>query len=96
MDTISAKPVLDRLIIKQDEGNTHAGILEIAETSRVRPKRGEVVAVGPGAIGHDGNRIPLMVKVGDKVTYGEYSGAEVNINGEKYIVVKEGELLFVE
>lgn len=88
-------PILDRVIIRQDEGVDKIGALFVPDSARVKPKQGVVVAVGPGALGNDNVRIPMETKVGDKVIYGEYSGAEVIIDGKPYIVIKENELFLI-
>lgn len=93
---LKVRPVLDRLIIKQDAAEDKIGVFELAETAKERPRQGVVVAVGQGAIGSDGKRIEMMCKVGDIVQYGEFSGNPVVIDGEDYIVLREGELFFVK
>lgn len=92
---MNAKPVLDRVIIKQDEAQDKIGNFTLSETAKERPKKGVVVAVGPGAISALGKTIPMMTVVGDKVMYDVFSGQNVQIEGEEYVVVKEGELLLV-
>lgn len=92
---MEVKPVLDRIIIEQDEAENKIGSFAISETSKERPRQGTVVAVGNGAIGNNGQTIPMITKVGDKVMYGEFSGQTIYIEGKEYIVLKEGELLLV-
>ncbi len=91
---MKAKPVLDRIIIKQDEAVGKIGNFELSDSSKVRPRQGVVMAVGPGAV-FEGKTIPMMVKVGDRVQYADFIGANVTIEEEEYIVIKEGDLLFV-
>jgi len=95
MEKINARPVLDRIIIKQDESEDKIGVLFASDTAKEKPKSGVVVAVGNGAIGFDGNTIPMMTKVGDKVVYGEFAGQNVEIDGVPYVVIKEGDLLYI-
>lgn len=93
---IKAKPILDRIIIKQDEADTKIGNFEIADTARVKPRQGTVVAIGPGAIStQTGERIPMMCKIGDVVQYAEYTGQPIEIDSVEYVVLKEGDLLLV-
>lgn len=89
------KPILDRVIIKQDQGVEKIGALYVPDSARIKPKQGTIVAVGPGAISNDNSRLPMETKVGDKVFYGEFSGAEVQIDGEPFIVIKENELFLI-
>lgn len=95
MKTIKARPVLDRIIIKQDEGEEKVGVLFVSDTAKEKPRAGFVVAVGDGAIGYQGGRLPMMAKVGDKVVYQEFAGQPVEIDGEQYVVIKEGDLLYI-
>lgn len=89
------KPVLDRIIIKQDEGDDKVGAILLADTAREKPKRGTVVAVGPGGYSSDGTYIPMMTKVGDRVIYSEFAGANIVVDQEKYVVVKEVDLFVI-
>lgn len=92
---LSVKPVLDRLIIKQDPAEEKVGVLLIPENAKQAPRQGTVMAIGPGARLSDGKVVPMEVKVGDKVVYMEYSGHDIVINGEKYIIVEENKLLLI-
>lgn len=92
---LKVTPILDRILIKQDEGVEKIGVLYVPESSREKPKQGTVVAVGPGLLNFDGKYLPMMTKVGDIVIYGEFAGHEITVNGDKYIIVKEGELLLI-
>lgn len=93
---MKATPPLNKIIIKQDEAENKIGNFAISETSKERPRQGVVIKVGPGEI-HPitGKTIPMMTKEGDKVIYSEFSGQPVSIDGEEYIVVKEGDLIVV-
>ncbi|MCX7909951.1 MAG: co-chaperone GroES [Ignavibacteria bacterium] len=89
-------PMHDRVIIKpsQPEEVTKGGII-IPDTAKEKPMQGEVIAVGPGKMTEDGKLIPLTVKVGDKVLYGKYSGTEVEINGEQFLIMRESDILAI-
>ncbi|ROL60115.1 co-chaperone GroES [Bacteroidetes/Chlorobi group bacterium MS-B_bin-24] len=89
-------PLHDRVIIKpsQPEEVTKGGII-IPDTAKEKPMQGEVVAVGPGKLTEDGKVIPLTVKVGDKVLYGKYSGTEVEINGEQFLIMRESDIFAI-
>jgi chaperonin GroES len=84
------------VIIKpsQPEEVTKGGII-IPDTAKEKPMQGEVVAVGPGKLTEDGKVIPLTVKVGDKVLYGKYSGTEVEINGEQFLIMRESDIFAI-
>ncbi|MBK8906680.1 MAG: co-chaperone GroES [Rhodospirillales bacterium] len=87
------RPLHDRIVVKrieQDE-KTAAGII-IPDTAKEKPQEGEVIAVGPGARGDDGNIVPLDVKEKDRVLFGKWSGTEVKIDGEDLLIMKESDL----
>ena len=67
----------------------------IPETAKEKPQKGEVIAVGPGRKSEDGEYLPMEVKVGDKVLYGKYSGTELKLDGEVYLIIKESDILAV-
>lgn len=88
-------PLADRVVIKAlEETETMRGGLYIPDTAKEKPQQGEIVAVGPGRF-EDGKRVPLDVKVGDKVLYGKYSGTEVSVEGEQYLILRETDVLAV-
>ena len=90
------KPLDDRLVVKQSEAEeTTAGGIVLPDAAREKPNQGKVVAVGPGSLLDDGKRAPLSVKKGDEVLYGKYSGTEVEVNGEKLVILKETDLLAI-
>ncbi len=94
MSTI--KPLEDRLIIKTSEAEqTTASGLVIPDTAKEKPQEGEVVAVGPGRIDDNGNRVPLDVAVGDKVIYSKYGGTEVKHAGQDYLILSARDVLAV-
>ena len=80
--SVSIKPLEDRIVIKQVEAETTtASGLVIPDTAKEKPQEGEVIAVGPGRIDDNGNRVPLDIAVGDKVIYSKYGGTEVKYGG---------------
>ncbi len=90
------KPLGDRIVIKPApaEEKTKGGII-LPDTAKEKPVVGEVVAAGPGRKAEDGKLIPIDVKVGDKVLYGKYSGTEVNLDGQEYLIMRETDLFAV-
>ena len=90
------QPLSDRVVIKAlDESEQMRGGLYIPDTAKEKPSQGEVVAVGPGKISDDGKRLGMDVKVGDKVLYGKYSGTDVTLDGEEYLILRESDVLAV-
>jgi chaperonin GroES len=91
----SLQPLADRVVVKpSEEEETTASGLVIPDTAKERPQEGEVIAVGPGRF-EDGNRIPMDVKVGDKVIYSKYGGTEVKIEGDDYLILSARDVLAV-
>ena len=92
--TTTVRPLDDRILLQplEAEDRTTAGIY-LPETAKEKPMQGEVIAAGPGKYDDEGKRTPISVKKGDKVVYGKYSGTEVEIDGEKYVILRESELL---
>lgn len=90
------KPLADRVVVKPApaEEKTKGGII-LPDTAKEKPVQGEVVAVGPGRVSDDGKKIPMEVKKGDKVLYGKYSGTEVTIDGEEYLIMRESDLFAI-
>jgi len=90
------QPLADRVVIKVlDESEQMRGGLYIPDTAKEKPSQGEVVAVGPGKISDDGKRLDMDVKTGDKVLYGKYSGTDVTLDGEEYLILRESDVLAV-
>ena len=88
-------PLSDRVVVKAlEETETMRGGLYIPDTAKEKPQQGEIVAVGPGRT-EDGQRIPMEVKVGDRVLYGKYSGTEVTVEGDQYLILRESDVLAV-
>lgn len=90
------RPINDRVIVKQmdPEEKTDKGII-LPDAAKEKPTKGKVIAVGPGKADDKGNRQPLPVKEGDTVYYGKYAGSEVDIEGTKYVILRESDLLGV-
>ena len=90
------RPLHDRVVVKrvQEETKTKGGII-IPDTATEKPQQGEVIAVGPGARGENGEIAPLDVKAGDKVLFGKWSGTEVKIDGEDLVIMKETDIMGV-
>ncbi|GAA2078383.1 co-chaperone GroES [Aeromicrobium halocynthiae] len=94
MSTI--KPLEDRVVVKTVEAEqTTASGLVIPDTAKEKPQEGEVVAVGPGRIDDNGNRVPVDVAVGDRVLYSKYGGTEVKHGGDEYLILSSRDLLAV-
>ena len=89
------KPLHDRVIIRRIEDSTDktAGGLFIPDTAKEKPQEGEVIAVGEGKYKEDGTRQTLDVKAGDRVLFGKYSGSEIKLDGEEFIIMREDEIL---
>ena len=88
------KPLQDRILVQrvEEEAKTKGGII-IPDTAKEKPAEGQVIAVGNGKAGDDGKRIPLEIKAGDRVLFGKYSGTEVKIEGEEYLIMREDDVL---
>jgi chaperonin GroES len=88
------RPLHDRVLIRrvEQEAKTTGGII-IPETAQEKPMEGDVIAVGPGARGEDGNVHPLDVKAGDRVLFGKWSGTEVRLDGEELMIMKETDIM---
>ena len=88
-------PLADRVVVKAlEDAETMRGGLYIPDTAKEKPQQGEIVAAAPGRY-EDGKRVPLDVKVGDKVLYGKYSGTEVSVDNEQYLILRESDVLAV-
>jgi chaperonin GroES len=93
---VKVAPLADRVVVKpSEEAEQMRGGLYIPDTAKEKPQQGEIVAVGPGRFDDKGNRLPVEVKVGDKVLYGKYSGTEVTVEGENYLILRESDVLAV-
>ena len=93
---VKVAPLADRVVVKPlEEAEQMRGGLYIPDTAKEKPQQGEIVAVGPGRFDDKGNRLPVEVKVGDKVLYGKYSGTEVTVDNEQYLILRESDVLAV-
>jgi chaperonin GroES len=95
MAKFNLEPLDDRIVVKpgEEEETTVSGIV-IPDTAKEKPQEGEVVAVGPGRF-EEGNRVPMDVKVGDRVLYSKYGGTEVKVEGEEYLVLSARDVLAI-
>ena len=92
---LKVQPLSDRVVLRAlEESEEMRGGLYIPDTAKEKPQQGEVVAVGPGR-SEKGERVPMELKKGQKVLYGKYSGTEVTIDDEEYLIVKESDVLAV-
>jgi chaperonin GroES len=90
------RPLHDRLLVKRvEEQETRRGGIIIPDSAKEKPQEGEVVAVGKGKITEDGKILPLDVKEGDRILFGKYSGNEIKLDGEEYLILREEEVLGV-
>jgi len=93
---MNLKPLDDRIVVKPNEAETQtASGLVIPDTAKEKPQMGEIVAVGPGALDDDGDRLPMDVSVGDKVLYSKFAGTEVKFEGSEYLVLSSRDLLAI-
>ncbi|WP_149204254.1 co-chaperone GroES [Actinotalea subterranea] len=94
--SVSIKPLEDRVVVRTLEAEqTTASGLVIPDTAKEKPQEGEVLAVGPGRVDDNGQRVPLDVAVGDKVIYSKYGGTEVKYAGEEYLILSARDILAV-
>ncbi len=96
MADFKIKPLADRVIVKPNpaEEKTKSGII-LPDTAKEKPIEGTVIAVGPGKVTEDGKKIELSIKEGDKVLYGKYSGTEVTVDDEEYLIMRESDIFGV-
>lgn len=96
MSEFKIKPLEDRVIVKPSaaEEKTKGGII-LPDTVKEKPVEGIVIAAGPGKVKDDGNNVKLFVKVGDKVLYGKYSGTEIVVENEEYLIMRESDIFGV-
>src|SRR4029077_14631346 len=95
-ETMHVRPLHDRLIIQRlEEGEQKVGGIIIPDSAKEKPQQGKVIAAGNGKTKDDGTRVPLDVKAGDLILFGKYSGQEIKLDGEEYIIMREDEVLGV-
>ncbi|UCH65211.1 MAG: co-chaperone GroES [Ignavibacterium sp.] len=96
MAELKIKPLADRIVVQamEAEETTKGGII-LPDTAKEKPVEGTIVAAGPGKVTDEGKKIELEVKVGDKVLYGKYSGTEVTVDGEEYLIMRESDVFAI-
>ncbi len=88
------RPLHDRVLVKRlEEKEVKKGGIIIPDTAKEKPQEGEIIGVGPGKVTDDGKLQPMSVKVGDKILFGKYSGSEVKLGDEEYLIMHEGDIL---
>jgi len=93
---MNARPLHDRILVQRiEEGEQKVGGIIIPDSAKEKPQQGKVVAVGSGKVKDDGSRIPLDVKSGDLILFGKYSGQEIKLDGEEFLIMREDEVLAV-
>ena len=93
---MNVRPLHDRIIVRRlDEGEQKVGGIIIPDTAKEKPQQGKVIAAGNGKSKDDGKRVPLDVTTGDTILFGKYSGQEIKLDGEEYIIMKEDEVLAI-
>ncbi len=93
---MNIRPLHDRVLVKRiEEQESQVGGIIIPDTAKEKPQQGEVIAVGNGKMLETGERVPLDVKPGDRILFGKYSGSEIKIEGQEYLIAREDEILGV-
>ena len=93
---MNVRPLHDRIIVQRiDEGEQKVGGIIIPDSAKEKPQQGKVIAVGNGKTNDEGKRTPLDVKAGETILFGKYSGQEIKIDGEEYLIMREDEVLAV-
>ena len=96
MADVNVQPLADRGVVKPlEEAEQMRGGLYIPDTAKEKPSQGEVVAVGPGKLSDEGTRLEMDVSVGNKVLYGKYSGTDVTLDGQEYLILRESDILAI-
>jgi chaperonin GroES len=94
--TMNIRPLYDRVVVKRvEEESAMQGGLYIPDSAKEKPQKGEVIAIGKGKRMEDGKLIPLDVQVGDSILFGKYSGNDIKLDGEEYMIMREDEILCV-
>ena len=90
------RPLHDRIIVKRmEEQEVKKGGIIIPDSAKEKPQEGKVIAVGQGKVNDDGKKVPLDVKTGDKILFGKYSGSEVTLDNEEYLILREEDVLCI-
>jgi len=93
---MAIKPLNDRILVKPlDAQEEKIGGIIIPDTAKEKPSEGEIVAIGPGKVGENGQRMAMTVAIGNKVLYGKYSGTEIKYNGEDFLIMREDDVLAI-
>ena len=94
---MNVRPLHDRILVQrlEEEGEQKIGGIIIPDTAKEKPQQGKVIAAGAGKVKEDGTRQPLDVKEGDTILFGKYSGQEIKMDGEEYLIMREDEVLAV-
>ena len=93
---MNVRPLHDRIIVQRlEEGEQKVGGIIIPDTAKEKPQQGKVIAAGNGKTNEDGKRIPLDVAAGNTILFGKYSGQEIKLDGEEYLIMKEDEVLAI-
>jgi chaperonin GroES len=93
---MKVKPLNDRVLVKRiEEAQVTKGGIVIPDTAKEKPIEGRVIAVGPGKMSDAGNRMSLQVKEGDRILFGKYSGTEIKVEGEEYLMMREEDILAI-
>ena len=96
MNKINLKPLADRVIVRPMEAaETSKGGIILPDIAKEKPIEGTIVAVGPGKITEDGKQVKLEVKEGDKILYGKYTGTEVTVEGEEFLIMRESDIFAI-
>ena len=90
------RPLYDRILVKRlEEGEKKRGGIIIPDTAKEKPQEGKVIAVGNGKVNDDGKKIPLDVKAGDRILFGKYSGSDVKLEDQEYLILREEDVLAI-
>jgi chaperonin GroES len=93
---MNVRPLHDRIIVQRiEEGEQKIGGIIIPDTAKEKPQQGKVIAAGAGKVKDDGQRTPLDVRAGDLILFGKYSGQEIKLDGDEYLIMREDEVLAV-
>jgi chaperonin GroES len=93
---MTVRPLHDRILVQRiDEGEQKVGGIIIPDTAKEKPQQGKVIAAGNGKTKDDGKRVPLDVKAGDRILFGKYSGQEIKLDGDEYLIMREDDVLAV-
>jgi chaperonin GroES len=93
---MNINPLQDRVLVKPlEQAEVKKGGIIIPDTAKEKPQEGQVIAVGPGRLSDEGKLIPMSVKTGDKILFGKYSGSEVTVASDEYLIMRESDILAI-